>query len=1063
MQCVSVKALKLVQNFNVSTDVRRSLLVLLHLRDALAAFLTSAPGIGRVDGMAPQGAEAVVTLLELATREKGTLGGCWAAVLEVVSRLDELHVAPRGARSGLFDDPDPFEGAVFDEKGTDASFASTEGAGVSGFEREASGEGNFTRGETTGGARGGAGERSRVGECVGTPRDVGRVHGVRSPLRMLGATAAAGAAEGEKGTSGAGASVGRSEGAGAWTADVHRSTTSPKTVGGSTPGVTPTPRMNAAEAELARWLSGQGADVVDRVFTESVRLDSEEIVVYAASLADVARTELWNTDGSPAVPARTYSLRRLAEVVAINMERVRLVWSRIWHAASSTLVAAAAHPDPIVARCAVRGIRTVAMRLLRRAAATGTVAAGQADAIRPLLEAMTAASGSAVTRRLVVETLGEALAKFGQSLGGGWGAALDALSLAANDPAPEVGRAAFDAAVQPVVAAVRGALVGGDGGLGGERHLGGGAGGLGGEGDVTVTINGEGEGEGEGWSTEGRQRRPSCTGALQRDGRGLPRAMLSTAVSAVGAFCRSPGLVAEAAATLREIATDAGAQLALVESLGGGVGAGVTSADSGATSADASSRAEAAAVTWRSALECLARVAAGDDPESESSAPRNKGDGVPVNTHMQPALESLFGALAAFPEGLPRSAWTDAAAVAVTPLLDLAGRRETLLEKFTSVAAPDGRRPGDLRAAAAAAAAEWCAARAQHVLVPLCRLCASSRSARSALLRPLLDVLPEMASADHADLAAHAVCAARHVAAVLSAAATAAGSVPEAFVASVTPGSSPVRPKAPQRAPGLDGEDADAAQEGVDDPGLDWAWNGAVCALAAAAASASEEKINGGRGDTHAAGAVAALLGVRAAAEILSTSPPSSTPWRVRVALLDILAAAYEAARKTNRHPPARLIRLEVTAGELLLEALEAELREAAGSEGRMPPEVRRRRVDELDARLRAHVVAVLVVAAEGASSDNTKSSDVPDDDGGSEWLARSASERSARAFREPLAAAALDAIADMNAEAMAAAVRAAMPSIVGLVAVGRHPVSGALYNLFAGPLNVTREHAKNG
>ena len=50
--------------------------------------------------MAPQGAEAVATLLELATRETGMLGGCWAAVLEVVSRLDELHAAAAAAAGG---------------------------------------------------------------------------------------------------------------------------------------------------------------------------------------------------------------------------------------------------------------------------------------------------------------------------------------------------------------------------------------------------------------------------------------------------------------------------------------------------------------------------------------------------------------------------------------------------------------------------------------------------------------------------------------------------------------------------------------------------------------------------------------------------------------------------------------------------------------------------------------------------------------------------------------------------------------------------------------------------
>ena len=69
------------------------------MRDQLAGFLTSAPGVGAPGAgarMAPQGAEAVMTLLEFAVGESGMSGTCWQAVLEVVSRLDELHAAANG-------------------------------------------------------------------------------------------------------------------------------------------------------------------------------------------------------------------------------------------------------------------------------------------------------------------------------------------------------------------------------------------------------------------------------------------------------------------------------------------------------------------------------------------------------------------------------------------------------------------------------------------------------------------------------------------------------------------------------------------------------------------------------------------------------------------------------------------------------------------------------------------------------------------------------------------------------------------------------------------------------
>ena len=56
--------------------------------------------------MAPQGAEAVMTLLEVAVGESGMPGTCWAAVLEVESGLDELHAAAHGG-CGI---PSPDEG-----------------------------------------------------------------------------------------------------------------------------------------------------------------------------------------------------------------------------------------------------------------------------------------------------------------------------------------------------------------------------------------------------------------------------------------------------------------------------------------------------------------------------------------------------------------------------------------------------------------------------------------------------------------------------------------------------------------------------------------------------------------------------------------------------------------------------------------------------------------------------------------------------------------------------------------------------------------------------------------
>ena len=64
------------------------------LRDDICAFLVTAPGIGRPEGIASQCIEALSTLLELAASELN-LGGvqAWVNVLEIVARLEHLRAS----------------------------------------------------------------------------------------------------------------------------------------------------------------------------------------------------------------------------------------------------------------------------------------------------------------------------------------------------------------------------------------------------------------------------------------------------------------------------------------------------------------------------------------------------------------------------------------------------------------------------------------------------------------------------------------------------------------------------------------------------------------------------------------------------------------------------------------------------------------------------------------------------------------------------------------------------------------------------------------------------------
>ena len=732
---------------------------------------------------------------------------------------------------------------------------------------------------------------------------------------------------------------------------------------------------------------------------------------------------------------------------AINTTtRARLVWQRVWAVASDVLVAASAHADPWVASAAAEGLGETAARLLRRGIERGD------DALRPFLVAYGAVSGPsrahAHARVLLVGALGRCLrsacARDDGSGGGGggggraggfcfvgegWSVAIEVLRRAARDPAGEVAAAAHDACRASIAAGVRASY---------------------------ASSSSSGDGNFDDTSDKGV---PS----------GVPSALTASAIRLVAELAFSShgkALAGKTAAALREIAMDAGTQLAIEHARAED---GDLAAAEGGDSAGAS---PAAFLAWRAALRALAECAAGDWPGDAADdvvvgAAAAKTAGTNTVTPApgtlsspppppKPALDALFGVLASFPDGLPARAWAVAADVAVKPLVDLESRRKKI--KMDS---------GKIRSGAIgshAAAADWASSRVEPVLVSLCTLCSGSRVARAALLTPLIEALPAMTGSAREELAAHALCATRHVAATLSATSSATSS------STAAPESSPLR----------------------------WAWDGIVRALRTAIESGSPgtskagpstiSKSSSKSSSDESGGAVAALLAVQITSDILRESPPSTTPWASRLALLDLLAIAHAAAASGNaaRGGHARHIRLEISAGVSYLRSLERELDEANGAAGRLDPAEVSTRVDVLSARLREHVVRVLADAAafakeedlDGADTDagaganenaapsnadsvnyGTTSNNIaavdPTDDG-SAWLARAAANRAGRAFREPLAAAAIDALGDMedgDAESFARAIRDALPSATTLIAVGRAPMSGALARLFGGAL----------
>jgi len=1019
------------------------------MRDQLAGFLTSAPGIGapgidrgqNQNRMAPRGAEAVMTLLEFAVGECGVSETCWRAVLGVVSGLDELHAAANGG-AGI---PTPETDRV-------ADVAS----------RRPIAQSPFTVQSSPGPEAKSAPSTLNTG-VAGVPAAALSDYPLAPP--------------------GASGDLARMADDGCVTSSVTRPTSA---ADADADGADGSVGLNAAERNLAAWLGSRaGADAVDRVFVGTTRLDSEEIVAFTRALAAVARGEL-NPPGGES-PARTFSLRRLVDVVLHNSGRVRLAWSRVWACASECLVEATSHDDDAVVAAAADGLRAVAARVLSTNSSISALSTNSisAEALKPFAAALRARrraeigghrAASERGRVAVAEALGAALSSLSSvddagcrnagggngngngnggifpALGvGGWRAALEALD-AASDVDDDSGRVAIAAlrGLGPAVVACIQKVPESP-----ERAV---------LAVARFAYPRVGTGTGTGIDGESNASETPPAGPL-----------------AGPSSAEYVELVELACATLGDVAIDAGRALVEFEN-------DSTSVDEDDSSTSALSDRppppfdrDRTLRTWRSALRALADVAAGDTPSRSADEAGIEATRLVSNESAwrepppEPALRAIFSALDAFSDAssgvvqLPVDAWRVAADVALRPVIDMDRRRIRLLESTKTSAV------GAMRTAV-----EWSSARARHSLAPLCRIIArlGAGPRRDALIEPLLEALPAMAGTSDQELAAHAVSAARHVAASLASTFTEE-----------------------------DEQSRSREKAGREKAGL--FWDGVVATFASAVASASEKTNRHKTRDEISGGAVAALLAARAAAETLArTSPSQSTPAAFRSKILNLLRDAYhDAAAVGAQHGDDRLARLECTAGELLLDALVGELDDVRCKSRKSSEKSSRER--DLAGMLRQHVreslraaVAVAVPRAtthnprddpSGGARDDRSSSpslrrageeraengagdangdadagppiDGPNgvarrmgslDDGGAGWLARDARMRAAASFREPLAAAAIRALSDLSAvdaDLFAACLRECVQYACALVAVGRDPVARELAELFAGPI----------
>ncbi|KAF2298194.1 hypothetical protein GH714_018494 [Hevea brasiliensis] len=131
-------------------------------------------------------------------------------------------------------------------------------------------------------------------------------------------------------------------------------------IGGSSSGAVTSEQMNNLISNL-NMLEQVGSSEMNRIFTRSQKLNSEAIIDFVKALCRVSMEELRS-----ASDPRVFSLTKIVEIAHYNMNRIRLVWSSIWHVLSDFFVNIGCSENLSIAIFAMDSLRQLSMKFLER-------------------------------------------------------------------------------------------------------------------------------------------------------------------------------------------------------------------------------------------------------------------------------------------------------------------------------------------------------------------------------------------------------------------------------------------------------------------------------------------------------------------------------------------------------------------------------------------------------------------------------------------------------------------------------------------------------------------------
>uniref|UniRef100_A0A1J3DME3 Brefeldin A-inhibited guanine nucleotide-exchange protein 3 n=1 Tax=Noccaea caerulescens TaxID=107243 RepID=A0A1J3DME3_NOCCA len=164
---------------------------------------------------------------------------------------------------------------------------------------------------------------------------------------------------------------------------------------------------------------------MSRIFTRSQRLNSEAIIDFVKALCKVSMDEL----RSPSDP-RVFSLTKIVEIAHYNMNRIRLVWSSIWHVLSDFFVTIGCSDNLSIAIFAMDSLRQLSMKFLEREELANYNF--QNEFMKPFVVVMRK-SGAVEIRELIIRCVSQMVLSRVNSVKSGWKSMFMIFTTAAHD------------------------------------------------------------------------------------------------------------------------------------------------------------------------------------------------------------------------------------------------------------------------------------------------------------------------------------------------------------------------------------------------------------------------------------------------------------------------------------------------------------------------------------------------------------------------------------------------------------------------------------------------------